>query len=215
MIDLNTPQGCRHFIIDRRYSCRVVLKTVDRATDINQRDRRAIRLFRETDNPILKRRADVLEKRIRERNHLMESINQNLLEWGRELMELSLHIDHHLSQGEILDLLNVNTADRHQVSPEDGVIEVAYVRGLEDSAMYRDCDLKQGPLARAITRFMQHELLHNDELQKSATDYLFGKGGMLEFAPMYQQNENGEMVRVPPPLRLADECDALTTGGAA
>ncbi|HIJ31393.1 MAG TPA: hypothetical protein HPP89_07865, partial [Gammaproteobacteria bacterium] len=46
-------------------------------------------------------------------------------------------------------------------------------------------------------------------------EYLFGKGGLMEFIPRYQQGENGEMVRMPPNLRLADECDTQTTGDAA
>ncbi|HIJ22761.1 MAG: hypothetical protein HON68_02720 [Gammaproteobacteria bacterium] len=215
MINLNSHTGCRKYLVDRRFSCRVYTGILDSLHDQSHKERRDARLFRESGNPILIRRADVLEERTDQRRTQTQAINQKLLEIGHELMEFSVHIDHHLSQSQILDLLNVNIVERSQVSPEDGVIQIAYARNLEDSAMFRGSDWRQGPLAQAITSFMQHELLHNEELQESASEYLFGKGGLMEFIPRYQQGENGEMVRMPPNLRLADECDTQTTGDAA
>jgi hypothetical protein len=215
VININATTGCRQLLIDRRFSCRIYTQLLDSHLHQSQQQRRQARLLKESGNPILTCRADVLEERADQMRPLIQEINQKLLEIGHDLMKLSKHIDSHLSQAQIMDLLNVNTADRNQVSPDDGVIEISYARGLEDSAMHRNKEWKQGPLARAITSFMQHELLHNEELQKSATDYLFRKGGMMEFIPMYQQGEDGEMVRMPPNLRLVDECDTQTTGDVA
>ncbi len=130
-----------------------------------------------------------------------------LLKYGQELMECAHLIDASVPQSLLLDLLNVNRADRIKVAPDDGITSIAFVNGLEDSAMYRGRGWKQGPLAQATIRFMNHELIHNQQLQRTANEHLFGKGGMFEFLPTYRETGGG-MVRMPPKLRLADECDA-------
>lgn len=207
-IDMTTTRGCLAFLLDRRFACRITIRLLDAIHDANHRDRRQARKFRETKSPILVRRAETLEAEVRRRGDAMKNDHDLLLKWGRELMELSSYIDAAVPQSLLLDLLNVNRADRHKVSPDDGITAIAYINGLEDSAMYRGSDWKQGPLAQAFTRFMSHELMHNDQLQQTAHEHLFGKGGMFEFLPTYRQTTGGDMVRLPPKLRLADECDA-------
>jgi hypothetical protein len=211
MFNINTSHGCRQYLVDRRLSCRIHTVLLDSFHHQSQQQRRLARLFRETSNPILSRRADVLDERADQICPTMQTAYQKLLKIGCELIEGSNHIDSLLSQEQILDLLNVNTVDRGQVLPEDGLIEIAYTRGLEDSAMYRSEDFKKGPLAQAITAFMNHEVQHNENFKQSTHEFLFGKGGIFEFLPIYQQNENGEMVRMPPNLRLVDECDVQGT----
>lgn len=130
-----------------------------------------------------------------------------LLKHGRELMQYARFIDAAVPQSLLLDLLNVSRADRNDIAPDDGIVEIAFIKGLEDSAMYRGSDSKQGPLARAYMVFMSHELEHNEELKQAAHTSLFGKGGLFEFLPTYQRASSGEMRRQPPNLRLADECD--------
>lgn len=206
--DLRTERGCVRFLIDRRYMCRMIIRHLDAVHEENSRDRRNARRFRETNNPMLIRRAETLDGIVRRRSDAMKDCRDALLTWGRELVELSRHIDAAVPQRTLLDVLNVNCADRSKIDPDDGVVEIAYVKGLEDSAMFRGDDFKRGPLAQAAMRFMSHELAHNERLKQSAEEYLFGKGGMLEFLPTYRQSADGKLVRNPPKLRLADGCDA-------
>lgn len=205
---ITTTHDCAAYLIDRRFSCRRIAQFLSAIHDENSQDRRQARKFRETNNPILMRRADTLEAQAKRRSDALQNGRDLLLKWGRELIELSPHIDAAVSQPLLLDLLNVNRADRERVSQEDGLIEIAYIKGLEDSAMYRCDGWKQGPLAQAVMRAINHELLHNDQLKQAAHEHLFGKGGMCEFLPTYRMAPSGEMERQPPKLRLADECDA-------
>ena len=207
-IDLTTSHGCAQWLIDRRVYCRRVTILLDAIHDDNHRDRRQAKKLRETKNPFLIRKADTLDAQVETRTVEIRKLADALREIGGELMELSSRIDTKIAQSLLLDLLNVNSADRSDVLPEDGIINFTYVKSLEDSAMYRGSDCKKGPLAQAVMLAISHELAHNEQLKKFAHEHLFGIGGMFEFLPMYQQNSSGDMVRMPPKLRLADECDA-------
>ena len=202
-----TRRDCMQFLIDRRFACRLVIGMLDAVHLENARARRLARKSRETKNPILIRRAETIETEAAARREAMQQWRDALLAIGRELMELSDGINTALPQGVLLDLLNVNQAERRTIEPGDGIAEIAYIKGLEDSAMFRGNDWKQGPFAQAVNMFMSHELMHNKELQQTAHEHLFGKGGMFEFLPMYKTGGGGEMVRMPPKLRIADKCD--------
>jgi hypothetical protein len=207
IVDMTTTQGCLAFLLDLRFACRITIRHLDAIYDANRRDCRQARKFRETKNRMLMRRAETLEAEAARRSDAAQALRDLLLQCGRNLMDVAHFIDAAVPQSLLLDLLNVNQADRHRIAPDDGIIAIAYINRLEDSAMYRDRSWEQGPLAQAGMQFMMHELMHNMALQESADEYLFGKGGMFEFLPTYQQNCDGEMVRQPPKLRLADECD--------
>lgn len=208
VLDLNTVSGCVSFILDRRYACRKMICVLDKLHAINRRESRAARKWRETKNPILIRRAEIIESDVKARSDSMQEARDSLIRFGHDVMTAADFIDAAVPQSLLLDVLNVNHADRKKVSPGDGVVAIAYIHGLEDSAMNQGSDWKQGPLAQAITRFISNELIHNEALNKSAIEYLFGKGGMFEFLPTYKQSGDGNMIRQPPKLRLADECDA-------
>lgn len=207
-LDLNTISGCLSFILDRRYACRKMICVLDKLYAINRSERRAASKLRETENPIFIRRAEIIESDVKLRSDSMQEARYSLIRFGQDVMTAADFIDAVVPQSLLLDVLNVNHVERGQVSPGDGIVSIAYIQGLEDSAMYRGADWKHGPLAQAITRFMSNELIHNEALNKSANEYLFGKGGMFEFLPTYKQSSNGSMIRQPPKLRLADECDA-------
>lgn len=206
-IDLTTSRGCVAYLIDRRFVCRGIAMVLDDISNVNISDRRQARKLRQTKNQILARRADTLESQANNRMDSANGYRDLLMKFGRELMEVSSHIDTQVPQALLLDILNVNSADRSTVAPGDGIVEIAYIRGLEDSAMYRDEDCKQGPIAQAVLAVMMHELRHNEQLKQAADEYLFGKGGMFEFLPMYHMTSDGGMERLPPKLRLAEECD--------
>ncbi|HIJ22176.1 MAG TPA: hypothetical protein HPP64_04565 [Gammaproteobacteria bacterium] len=67
MIDLNTESGCRQFLVDRRFSCRTLIPILDQCHNLNLMDRREARKLRQHQSPIFDRRADVLEKRAKQR----------------------------------------------------------------------------------------------------------------------------------------------------
>lgn len=206
--DLNTTRDCVALVLQFRFMCRRIIQSMDDDHAANRRDRRQARKLRETKNPLLARRADTLEREADSRSKALMWVDRELLlKHGRELMQYARFIDAAVPQSLLLDLLNVNRADRHMVSPEDGITEIAFQKGLEDSAMYRGSDSKEGPLAQAVIWYMTHELTHNEQLKRAADEHLFGKGGMFEFVPVYQRASSGEMVRQPPKLRLADVCD--------
>lgn len=208
LIDMTTTSGCVAFLIDMRIGCRRIIKVLDWFHDMNIRDQRQARKFRETRNSFLIRRAETLEDEAKRRSDSMQELRDLMVKFGGELMDSAGHIDAAIPQPLLLDLMNVNTADRRDISPSYGFTEIVYVKCLEDSAMYRGCGWRNGPLAQAIEWFMSHELIHNEQLKQAAHEHLFGKGGMFEFLPKYIQDDNGEMVRMSPKLRLADECDS-------
>lgn len=207
--DLTTPTGCRSFVIDRRWSCRRLVGALEPCHETSRAVGRKARRLRETKEPMLIRRADVIEASMVPLRDTMRSINQRLVEFGRELMRVASFVNAQLPQPALLTLLNVNRADCVDLPPEAGLIEITHIYCLEDSAMHRDSDLVRGPLGQAISRFMNHELLHNEKLAAAMHEHVFGKGGMFEFVPTYRMGPGGEMIRQPPKLREADaNCDS-------
>lgn len=208
VVDMDTQAGCVAYLVDLRLACRKISTLLDRLHDASHWRRRYAKLLREKNCPILNRKADTVE---REANRIFEETKEArcmMREWGRDLFRSAALVDDRVPQSMLLDLLGVNVADRGRVSSDDGLIEIAYIKGLEDSATYRGSDWKQGPLAQAMMRFMNHELIHNEQLKHAAHETLFGKGGMFEFLPTYRQAPSGELVRNPPKLRLACDKDA-------
>lgn len=203
--DLNTKQGCIRFVADRRYAARVTGETLEFFHEQNHSDRRAARKLRESNNPILARRADVIESQIEGRSRGIRRACEVLDEIGDDIFVNADRIDLQIPQPALLDLLNVNIADRKEVGIGDGIVKIAFILGLEDSAENRDKDFKCGPIFRALQNRLMRELLHNEELKRSANEMLFGPGGMFEFVPKYQQMPDGSMKRLPPPLRIVGD----------
>lgn len=196
-----------------RRHCRRIVAGIEVMHETIRQEQRMLNKLKAADSPLLQRRAEVMQSRPNEARSLLRLFNDHLLKRGRELMQVSSYIDHHLTQQQLLDLLNVNTAERAEVPEGAGLVELTYGMGLEDSAMHRGADTVQGPLGRAILRYMQHELIHNSALKQAAGDLLLGEGGLFEFAPMYRKDRQGDLVRIPPRLRLAGAHEQ--TGGRA
>lgn len=205
--DMLTREGCVAFIVDRRIMCRRFCLLLDGVGDENRRDMRQARKYLDSKNPILTRRAETIEVEVKRRNEVARECREQMIAYGRELFDFSSYIDTSVPQSLLLDLLNVNLADRCKVSPSDGFLEIVQIKSLEDSAMYRGAyGWKQGPLTQAMTRFASHEMLHNERIKQAMHEHLFGIGGMFEFLPTYSRMPDGEFVRNPPKLREA--CDA-------
>ncbi len=138
--------------------------------------------------------ADVLVSRCRERTSLSKDIAIVLLD-GFPFLDLVTTLS------ERCNWLNVNVADRAGLSEEDGFVNLIYLHGLEDSAEHRDEDFKDGPLFRAVMLIMVDFLCNTPE-GKKVGDSLWEPGGLFESVPKYQKNSDGELVRLPPNLRV-------------
>lgn len=106
------------------------------------------------------------------------------------------------------DLLNVNQADRRGLTNEDGIYSIAFVHGLEDSAMHRNEDRKSSPLFLVANAAMMEWQLNTPEgraCMDKMTEELFSPGGLFYGATMYRQAPDGTMVPQPHDLTVHDE----------
>lgn len=204
---MNDQRTVTHYLIRLRRRARSALRALDEVADINRQARRKARQYRESGNPMLARTAAQLEANTTARHVVTRVWREELIRIGRDIMTFADYINATVPTWQLCDVLGVNRVDRAAISATDGIIEIAYILGLEDSTMYRGDDWKQGALARAMMYFFSHELATNKALQEKANEDLFGKGGMFEFLPTYRKTASGEFIRKPPKLRLADECD--------
>jgi hypothetical protein len=117
-------------------------------------------------------------------------------------MDTSAFIDAATTLADRCELLNINVADRDELTEEDGIAKLIFLHGLEDSAMYRKQDYLDRPLNNAL-RWVFMDFLTETPEGRKVGDSLFEAGGMFEFLPVYKQRPDGTMERCPPPLRLA------------
>lgn len=204
---MSDQRSVTHYLIHQRRRARSALHELNIVADMNRAARRRAKQYRNSGNPIMIRRAETVEAQIAARNLVAKIWRDELAKIGRDLMTFADHINAALPTWEMCDLLEVNRVDRASIGAMDGIIEIAYIQSLEDSATHRGSDFKQGPLAQAVMRYISHQLATDAALQAKAHEHLFGKGGMFEFLPTYSRRPDGEFVKNPPKLRLADECD--------
>lgn len=202
---------CILTLITERRCARRAIREIDEVAATNRADARLAKKHRASGNPLLIRNAEVLEARIAERKSTIDFWNEVLFHIGVGIKVFADDVDRLISTHELLDILEVNPVDRKKVRATDGIFEIVFAHGLEDSATHRGSDMKEGPLFRALLGFTMRTIKTNPELQRQVTDGLFGKGGMFEFVPTYSRNAAGEFVRNPPKLRLADNTDSRAT----
>lgn len=109
------------------------------------------------------------------------------------LIQMAPALDQVTTLAERFDLLNVNVADRDEIDDtHNGIIELAAVYGLEDSASHRGEEGKNGALATAINAVMIDFLCKTPE-GKAVGDKLFEPGGLLGDIPMYTERPDGTL----------------------
>ena len=151
--------------------------------------------------------------RIKQVEGYIEYVNQKIKE-DREILNEAIDgfmtslnwIDANTTPEQRLQLFNVNPADAPQLGGDTSSISIIYLEKLSDSAENRHRGFTESVMTRASIDFFMNLLRTNAELEQKTNDFLFGKGGMFEFLPTYRV-EGEKMVRNPPKLRLADECD--------
>lgn len=214
--DLTTQRGCMFALAELRHCARYAAITADALHALNRADSRAERILRERGGPFDLRQADVIAARIKHRREVTEPSRAERRRIGETLFGIASEVDAMVPRDVLLDLLNVNPVDRAKLEDGDGLVEIVFGRGLENSAEHRHKDYRDGPLFQAAQARCMHEMIHNCALRQSMDDALFGKGGMFEFLPRYTQQPDGTMRRLPPPLRAADaDVDGAERSGAA
>jgi hypothetical protein len=139
---------------------------------------------------------------IAEAQHEIRETNDSLRKVGEDLMRIVAPIvDHLTSLEQRCDLLNVNVADRSKLVPGAGLIEIASVHALEDSASTRGDDLKSGPFFESI-HLVLIDFLTNHPEGRAVGDTLFEPGGLLAGVPRYNRLPDGSMARCRPVLRM-------------
>lgn len=170
----------------------------------HQMTRSANRL-KATENPFNIRRAERIELDLKN----IQKSKQEVFELhtiGRILMNAAPAINIALSQQELMELLEINEADRYKIEADDGIIEMA-VKQLENSAYHRKSALKEGPLYVAVMDCIHYELIHNELFSQKVDELVFGHGGIFEFVPAYEMTPDGKLTKQRPKLRIADKCD--------
>lgn len=108
------------------------------------------------------------------------------------------------------EILNINEADRKDLPPDCGLLNMFWAYGLEDSAERRRMPWKSGPLYCAVQSEMDRVMLHT-EAGRAAMAQLWKKqaetGGLFENLPVYDQQPDGTIKRRPPDLRVLDTND--------
>lgn len=175
--DLATLRDCMRFLVDRRHTCRVLAQAEDEVYEANRRDAREARKLRELKSPMATRRAEVLEAKVASRCEALRPIGSKLMEIGRELIAFADAIDNAIPRGLLLNLLNANPADRESVKEARGFADLIFVHCVENSVERRGEAWNGSPLFRACHRRFMHELIHNEELNRTARNVLFGADG--------------------------------------
>lgn len=171
---------------------------------------RAIRLMRSSGNPFDQHRIGVRESQAKLLRKVAGDNRQLLQDFGRLLIDTAPLIDQTLTLAERCDLLNINRADRADLTDEDGIVQLVYLKRLEDSAFYRSKEDWgfDGPLYNAMSLVFIDFLCNHPEGKKLG-DSLFEPGGLLAGVPKYRQLPDGSMERMPPRLQVVGDSASI------
>jgi hypothetical protein len=140
-------------------------------------------------------------------------LRESLRECGKQLSHAASTIDAGTTLAQRCEILNVNTADRADLTESDGLIKIIYLRGLEDSAANRKAEDKNGPLFQA-SQLVFIDFLMNYEEGRKLGDSLFQPSGMFADVPTFKQAADDTMKRQPPRLHVVPDGLSKPTSGA-
>ncbi len=207
-----TPEELRamamKFLIRVRRGVRGVTLRKEQLSGAAKAHERATSLMRESGTPFDQHRIGVRESQAKLLRKGASDNRQLLQDYGRLLIDTAPLIDQALTLAERCDLLNINRVDRADLTDEDGIVQLVYLRGLEDSAEHRGQDFKDGPLFNAMALVFIDFLCNHPEGRKLG-DSLFEPGGMFENVPKYRQLPDGLMERMPPCLRVVGHSEHI------
>ena len=187
----------------RRYA-----RQLNSSIELDRTQIRSLRrwIAKNQDNPFHRDRIAKLEKAIADYKPSLQEKYEARRKIGEIVLRFAPAIDQVLSFTERCAVLNVNPADLADVPRDAGLIHMVSVYSLEDSAERRREDAEHGPLYKVIQPVMIRFLCESPEGRKIG-ESLFEPGGMLEWLPWYRREKDGQLKKMPPRLRLAQECD--------
>ena len=158
------------------------------------------------DNPFHRSRIAKLEQAIADYRPTLDEKFAARRKLGELVTQFAPMIDQVLTFPERGAALNANRADLADVPHDANLAHMIGVYGLEDSAERRRDDAEHGPLQAACHAVMIRFLCEHPE-GRAVGDSLFEPGGMFEWLPWYRREKDGQLRKMPPRLRLAQDCD--------
>lgn len=195
------------FVVSIRRGIRRAVAVLDSQHDKSRQYRRQARILRERASPFDAARIAVLEAMADDATAAGKPMQESLKECGKLLADTAQMIDAGTTLAQRCDILNVNIADRGDLTEEDGLHRIVFAHGLEDSASRRGLDWNDGPLFQAAQQVFMDFLMNTKEGQDLG-DSLFQPGGMFADLPMYSQADDGTMKRLPPRLYVVPDANA-------
>lgn len=187
------------FVVTVRRSVRQAVEILDKMGDKASRYRRQARILKAQASPFNAARIKALEGMADEIRTDCKPMRDCMKQWGRLMADSAPLIDSCTTLAQRCEILNVNVADRSDLTEDDGLIKIIYLHGLEDSAARIKDDWKNGPMYQASATVFIDFLLNTKEGQ-ALGDSLWEPGGMFAGVPMYKQAPDGTMQRQPPKL---------------
>jgi hypothetical protein len=201
------------FVVMMRRGIRRTVAALDQQRDQARQYRRQAQKLLARENPFDGARIAALDALADVAAAACEPLRETMKQSGEFLAEAARMIDAGLTLSQRCEILNVNAADRGDLTDADGLHSIVFAHGLEDSAARRKGDGKNGPLLQSLREVFIDFMLNHAEGRK-LRDNLFEPGGMFERVPMYQQAPDGTMKRQPPRLRVVPGARTEAAGNA-
>jgi hypothetical protein len=201
------------YVIKVRKMVRQAVAVLDSQNERARQYRRRARILREQAGTFDGARIAALEAAAAEVRRLCEPMRESLHNCGKLIASAAPMIDAGTTLAQRCEILNVNQADRGDLTDADGLIKIIYLHGLEDSAASVKDDWKNGPLFKAAQEVFMDFLTNTTEGQKLG-DSLFERGGMFAEVPTFKQAADGTMKRQPPRLHVVPDALSESTSCA-
>ena len=188
-------------LIRLRYNIRKAVDSLNAARDEAYQYGRKARQLKGYNSPFYAGRIAELELTASAIHKEMESTRETLRAWGYLLTDISHMLDTCTTLAQRCELVNVNVADRGDLTESDSLVHIIFVHGLEDSAEHRGKDFKEGAMFEAL-QLVFMDFLTNTEEGKALNDSLFEDGGLFESIATYTKDNDGNLKPLPPKLSL-------------
>ena len=208
------PKDLMLFIAIMRRTTRRTIVILGQQREIARRCRRQARKLRGYAGPFDGARIAAWEAAADDAAAGCKTMRECLKSSGHLLTKTAKMVDAGLTLEQRCEILNVNKAHRGDLTDADGLIEIIYMHGLEDSAASFKDDWKTGPLFQAAQEVFIDFLTNHVEGRKLG-DSLFQPGGMFASVPTFKQAVDGTMKRQPPRLHVVPAALSESTSGAA
>ena len=189
------------FVIVVRRGLRRAVAELDAHRNQVRQFRRQARILKERASPFDAARIAALEAMADGAKAACKPVHEAIKGAGDLLAKAAPMFDAGTTLAQRCEILNVNAADRGDLTEDDGIHRIVFAHALEDSADRRGRDWNDGPLFQASQQVFNDFLLNTDK-GRELTNSLFEPGGMFADLPRYTQAADGTMKRLPPRLHV-------------